>query len=168
MPSQRCRSISNAESMLASSLTSHGNTRSDPIEAASGRPRRSSASPWNVNASSAPWAAQASATPQPSERSLATPMITPRLPCIRLPRMGWGAGALSVIMVLLIALRDDPRRFAVVAQGDGIEQGAVSDLSICAAGGLRLLGGSGHQPARGFDQRRRFAKPDNRIGGGGA
>ena len=62
-----------------------GNSRSEPTDAASGRTRRSSASPWKVNASSAPCAAQAAAMPQPSERSLATPMIRPRLPCISVP-----------------------------------------------------------------------------------
>jgi hypothetical protein len=44
-------------------------------------------------------------------------------------------------MVLSIALRDDMRRFAVVAQGSGIGQEAVSDLSI-GRPGITL-----HEPA---------------------
>ena len=60
----------------------------EPTDAASGRTRRPSASTWYVNASSAPWAAQAAAMPQPSERSLVTPMIRPRLPCISVPWTG--------------------------------------------------------------------------------
>ena len=62
-----------------------------PTLSASGRTRRSSASPWKVKASSAPWAAQAAAIPQAMDRSLATPMTRPRLPCIRVPWGGIGA-----------------------------------------------------------------------------
>ena len=66
--------------MLASSPTSHGITIEDPTLSARGRTRFSSASPWNVKASSAPAFAAAEAMPHPMERSLATPMIKPRLP----------------------------------------------------------------------------------------
>ena len=75
-----------------------GNTRSEFTDAASGRTRRSRASPWKVNASSAPCAAQAAAMPQASERSLATPMISPRLPCSSVPLAGVIAVALSAMV----------------------------------------------------------------------
>ena len=99
-----------------------GNSRSDPTEAASGRTRRSSASPWKVKASSAPCAAQAAAMPQPSERSLATPMIRPRLPCIREPVILCRAGALSGIWVLGFAL----------VPGADVQGRATRRVSLCS------------------------------------
>src|SRR5579883_3497848 len=83
--SHSARTAAKAASMLASSATSQGTTMRLPTEVASGRTRRSSASPWKVKASSAPCAAHAVAIPQASERSLATPMIRPRRPCISVP-----------------------------------------------------------------------------------
>ena len=87
--------VSKTASMLASSVTSQGSTSSERTDSASGLTRRANASPWYVNANSAPCAAQALAMPQAIERSLATPMINPRLPAIRgegtvmrLPRNG--------------------------------------------------------------------------------
>ena len=54
---------------------------------ASGSTRFFNASPCQVSAISAPAARQALAMPQAIERLLATPRITPRLPCIR-PEFG--------------------------------------------------------------------------------
>ncbi|MBN8899979.1 MAG: SDR family oxidoreductase, partial [Rhodospirillales bacterium] len=103
VPHYNVMGVAKAASMLASSATSQGTTSEEPTEAASGRTRRSSASPWKVKARSAPWAAQAAAMPQASERSFATPMIRPRLPCIRLPFNGSGAGSLSAMGILCAA-----------------------------------------------------------------
>ena len=72
-------------SMLAALVTSQGTMILAPTELANGRTRRSSASPWKVNATSAPWSWQALAIPQAIERSLATPMTRPFLPAINCP-----------------------------------------------------------------------------------
>src|SRR5205085_10914667 len=65
------------------SSTSHEITKDDPTDSASGLTRLPSASPWYVKASFAPCAARVFAIPQAIEWSFATPMISPRLPCIR-------------------------------------------------------------------------------------
>src|SRR6201987_4687616 len=75
--------VSKVASTEAMFSTSHGITSLAPIEAASGLTRLPSASPWNVKPSSAPCAASVLAMPQAIEWSLATPMISPRFPCIR-------------------------------------------------------------------------------------
>src|SRR5262249_5856661 len=74
---------SNAVSTEAMFSTSHGSTSLAPIDDASGLTRLPSASPWNVKASSAPCAASVFAIPQAIEWSLATPMTSPRFPCIK-------------------------------------------------------------------------------------
>ena len=79
---QALSSAAKASSSDASSATSQGRTIDAPTLSASGRTRFSSASPWKVKASSAPWSATARAMPQAIDRSLATPMIKPRLPAI--------------------------------------------------------------------------------------
>jgi hypothetical protein len=50
--------------------------------------------------------------------------MRPRLPCIRLPRTGSCAGALSAMMILLLTKHGVTLRVAVVAQGGGIGQEA--------------------------------------------
>src|SRR3546814_531599 len=79
--------VAKTASMEASSVTSQGSTISAPTDSASGRTRRSRASPWKVNASSAPCSRAAVAMPQAMDRSLATPMTRPRLPAIN----EWGS-----------------------------------------------------------------------------
>src|SRR5215831_13621 len=74
--------VSNVASTEAMFSTSHGITSLAPIEDASGLTRLPSASPWYVKASSAPCAASVLAIPHAIEWSLATPMISPRFPCI--------------------------------------------------------------------------------------
>src|ERR1700684_4254215 len=69
--------------MVAESVTSQWPSRLPSIPLASGSTRFFSASPCQVRAISAPAAWQALAMPQAIERLLATPRITPRLPCIR-------------------------------------------------------------------------------------
>ncbi len=69
--------------MVAESVTSQWPSRMPPNSFASGSTRFFSASPCQVSAISAPAAWQALAMPQAIERLLATPRITPRLPCIR-------------------------------------------------------------------------------------
>src|SRR5262249_2330734 len=77
---QRSPSASNTRETLDSLVTSQSRTKVLPTVSANGRTRFSSASPWNVNASSAPCALTALEMPHARERSLATPMIRPRLP----------------------------------------------------------------------------------------
>src|SRR4051812_17343195 len=69
--------------MVAGSVTSQWPSRMPPSSLASGSTRFLSASPCQVSAISAPAAWQALAMPQAIERLLATPRITPRLPCIK-------------------------------------------------------------------------------------
>src|SRR3979490_523231 len=68
--------------MVEGSVTSQGPSKRPPSSLASGSTRFFSASPCQVRAISAPAAWQALAIPQAIERLLATPSITPRLPCI--------------------------------------------------------------------------------------
>src|SRR5262249_8817445 len=75
--------VSNVASTEAMFSTSHGITSLAPSEDASGLTRLPRASPWYVKASSAPCAASVFEIPQAIEWSLATPMISPRFPCIR-------------------------------------------------------------------------------------
>ena len=65
------------------SVTSQWPSRIPPSSLASGSTRFFSASPCQVSAISAPASWHALAMPQAIERLLATPRITPRLPCIR-------------------------------------------------------------------------------------
>src|SRR5215813_7762547 len=74
--------VANVSSTDATLSTSQVSTSLAPIELASGLTRLPSASPWYVKASSAPCAASVLAMPQAIEWSLATPMISPRFPCI--------------------------------------------------------------------------------------
>src|SRR5580692_1131303 len=76
-------STSNTASMVAGSVTSQWPSRMPSSSLASGSTRFFNASPCQVSAISAPAARQALAMPQAIERLLATPRITPRLPCIR-------------------------------------------------------------------------------------
>ena len=74
--------VLNTVSKLCSSLTSHCITSSELTDCASGDSRFRRASPWYVNASSAPWFAAILAIPHAIDRSLATPIISPRFPDI--------------------------------------------------------------------------------------